>query len=43
MMFAKGKGAALGLVEGRTVIDVGAADPSLLKDPGACSAPVPVH
>jgi acylpyruvate hydrolase len=31
-MFAKGKGAALGLVEGETVIDLGAADPSLPKD-----------
>jgi len=32
MMFEKGKGAALGLVEGETVIDLGAADPSLAKD-----------
>ena len=32
MMFEKGKGAALGLVEGKTVIDLGAADPSLPKD-----------
>ena len=32
MMFEKGKGAALGLVEGETVIDLGAADPSLPKD-----------
>jgi acylpyruvate hydrolase len=32
MMFAKGKGAALGLVEGKSVIDLGAADPSLPKD-----------
>jgi len=31
MMFEKGKGAALGLVEGETVIDLGAADPSLPK------------
>ncbi len=32
MMFQKGKGAALGLVEGKTVIDLAAADPSLPKD-----------
>jgi 2-keto-4-pentenoate hydratase/2-oxohepta-3-ene-1,7-dioic acid hydratase in catechol pathway len=32
MMFEKGSGAALGLVEGETVIDLGAADPSLPKD-----------
>jgi acylpyruvate hydrolase len=32
MMFEKGKGAALGLVEGETVIDLGAADASLPKD-----------
>ena len=32
MMFEKGKGAALGLVEGKTVIDLGAADASLPKD-----------
>jgi len=32
MMFQKGKGAALGLVEGETVIDLGAADSSLPKD-----------
>ena len=32
MMFEKGKGAALGLVEGKSVIDLGAADPSLPKD-----------
>ena len=32
MMFEKGKGAALGLVEGETVTDIGAADPSLPKD-----------
>jgi len=32
MMFEKGRGAALGLVEGETVIDLGAADPSLPKD-----------
>lgn len=32
MMFEKGKGAALGLVEGETVIDLGAADPSLPRD-----------
>ena len=32
MMFEKGKGAALGLVDGKTVIDLGAADPSLPKD-----------
>jgi acylpyruvate hydrolase len=32
MMFEKGKGAALGLVEGETVIDLGSADPSLPKD-----------
>ena len=32
MMFEKGKGAALGLIEGETVIDLGAADPSLPKD-----------
>jgi acylpyruvate hydrolase len=32
MMFEKGKGAALGLVEGETVIDLGGADASLPKD-----------
>ena len=32
MMFQKGKGAALGLVEGKAVIDLGVADPSLPKD-----------
>ena len=32
MMFAKGAGAALGLVEGATVIDLSAADASLPKD-----------
>jgi 2-keto-4-pentenoate hydratase/2-oxohepta-3-ene-1,7-dioic acid hydratase in catechol pathway len=32
MMFEKGGGAALGLVEGETVIDLGAADASLPKD-----------
>jgi 2-keto-4-pentenoate hydratase/2-oxohepta-3-ene-1,7-dioic acid hydratase in catechol pathway len=32
MMFEKGNGAALGLIEGETVIDLGAADPSLPKD-----------
>ena len=32
MMFEKGKGVALGLVDGKTVIDLGAADPSLPKD-----------
>jgi 2-keto-4-pentenoate hydratase/2-oxohepta-3-ene-1,7-dioic acid hydratase in catechol pathway len=32
MMFEKGQGAALGLVEGQSVIDLGAADPSLPKD-----------
>ncbi len=32
MMFEKGSGAALGLVEGETVIDLGAADASLPKD-----------
>ena len=32
MMFEKGKGAALGLVDGKTVIDLGAADPALPKD-----------
>ena len=32
MMFAKGAGAALGLVEGTTVIDLSAADASLPKD-----------
>jgi 2-keto-4-pentenoate hydratase/2-oxohepta-3-ene-1,7-dioic acid hydratase in catechol pathway len=32
MMFVKGKGAALGLVEGKTVIDLGAAEASLPKD-----------
>ena len=32
MMFEKGKGAALGLVDGKTVIDLGAADPSLPTD-----------
>lgn len=36
MLFAKGRGTALGLVEGRTVIDIAAADSSLPKDPGAC-------
>ena len=46
MMFEKGRGAALGLVDGKTVIDLGAADPSLPKDlksliaagPGALAA-----
>jgi len=46
MMFAKGKGAALGLVEGKSVIDLAAADPSLPADlktliaagPGALAA-----
>ena len=33
MMFEKGKGVALGLVEGKTVIDLGAADPSLPNGP----------
>ena len=32
MMFEKAKGAALGLVEGKSVIDLGAADPSLPTD-----------
>ena len=32
MMFEKGKGVALGLVDGKTVIDLGAADPSLPTD-----------
>src|SRR6185436_16756348 len=32
MMFEKGKGAALGLVDGKTVIDLGAADSSLPTD-----------
>ena len=32
MMFEKGKGVALGLVDGKSVIDLGAADPSLPKD-----------
>jgi 2-keto-4-pentenoate hydratase/2-oxohepta-3-ene-1,7-dioic acid hydratase in catechol pathway len=32
MMFEKGKGAALGVVEGETVIDLGVADPALPKD-----------
>ena len=32
MMFEKGGGAALGLVDGKTVIDLGAADASLPKD-----------
>ena len=32
MMFQKGKSAALGLVEGKTVIDLGVADPSLPKE-----------
>jgi acylpyruvate hydrolase len=32
MMFEKGKGAALGLVEGKTVVDLAAADASLPKD-----------
>jgi 2-keto-4-pentenoate hydratase/2-oxohepta-3-ene-1,7-dioic acid hydratase in catechol pathway len=32
MMFEKGAGAALGLVEGETVIDLGAADPSQPRD-----------
>ena len=32
MMFAKGAGAALGLVEGKSVIDLSAADPALPKD-----------
>src|SRR6478672_5338018 len=46
MMFAKGKGAALGLVEGKSVIDLSVADASLPKDlkaliaagPGALAA-----
>ena len=32
MMFHKGKSAALGLVDGKTVIDLGVADPALPKD-----------
>ena len=32
MMFENGRGAALGLVDGKTVIDLGAADASLPKD-----------
>ena len=32
MMFEKGTGAALGLVEGKTVIDLAVADPALPKD-----------
>ncbi len=32
MMFHKGKGVTLGLVEGKTVIDLGTADPALPKD-----------
>ena len=32
MMFQKGKGTALGLVEGKAVIDLGVADPALPKD-----------
>ena len=32
MMFEKGKGVALGLVDGKSVTDLGAADPSLPKD-----------
>ena len=32
MMFQKGGGVALGLVDGKTVIDLGAADPSLPRD-----------
>jgi 2-keto-4-pentenoate hydratase/2-oxohepta-3-ene-1,7-dioic acid hydratase in catechol pathway len=45
MMFEKGKGAALGLVDGRTVIDLAAADPALPKDlkaliaAGLCTLP----
>jgi hypothetical protein len=31
MMFEKGKGAALGLVEGKSVVDLAAADASLPK------------
>ena len=46
MMFEKGKGAALGLVEGKSVVDLAAADASLPKDlrsliaagPGALAA-----
>jgi acylpyruvate hydrolase len=46
MMFAKGKGAALGLVDGKSVIDLSLADPALPKDlksliaagPGALAA-----
>jgi hypothetical protein len=46
MMFEKGKGVALGLVDGKSVIDLGVADPSLPKDlkaliaagPGALAA-----
>ena len=41
MMFEKGTGAALGLVEGDTVIDLGAADPSLPKDLAALIAAGP--
>jgi acylpyruvate hydrolase len=46
MMFEKGKGTALGLVEGKSVVDLSAGDPSLPKDlkaliaagPGALAA-----
>jgi 2-keto-4-pentenoate hydratase/2-oxohepta-3-ene-1,7-dioic acid hydratase in catechol pathway len=41
MMFEKGRGAALGLVEGETVIDLAAADPSLPKDLAALIAAGP--
>ncbi len=43
MMFAKGRGAALGLVEGNSVVDVGAVDASLPKDiQGVIAAGAPV-
>ena len=46
MMFEKGKGTVLGLVEGKSVVELSAADPSLPKDlkaliaagPGALAA-----
>ena len=41
MMFEKGKGAALGLVEGKTVIDLGAADAVAAQRPQSLIAAGP--